>query len=131
MTGGSFFPGSHFSRLHRIKLIVSEITLRKDTRDGEVKALNNLPNNYGHSHVDVIIAKHRNLRDPSWSMYRDEKHIKNEKIAKLAANLIKALKTAYGITSKRELFRNLTLNSEYGTQRMYSRQPRKLNGYSL
>ena len=79
---------------------MSEITPRNDTSDDEVHACSNLLNNHASSHADITIATHSNS---SWCMYRDEKHIKNEKIAKFAADLIKALKTAYGITSKRKL----------------------------
>ena len=109
-----------------IKLIVSEITPRNDIRDSEVKAFNNLLHNYAVNHADITVAIHNNLRDPSWSMYRDAKHIKEEKIGKFAANLIKALKTAYGITNKSELFRNTVQNCEYRNQEMNFRQPRKL-----
>ena len=49
---------------------------------------------------------HNNLRDSSWSMFKrnDIKHIRNDKVAKFAGNIIGALKKAYGISNKSELF---------------------------
>ena len=55
-------------------------------------------------HAHITIATHSNLRAPD--MLYDEKHIRKEKIPKFAANLIRALKSAYGISSKGELFQS-------------------------
>ena len=59
---------------------------------------------YASNYGDVTVAFHHNLRDPNWSMFSDIKHIHANKIAKYAANIIKSLKKAYNIQSKRELF---------------------------
>ena len=87
-----------------IKLIISEITPRKDERDNEVKRFNGLLLDYANDHNDITIAFHHNLRDTNWSMFSDAKHIHANKIAKYAANIIKALKKAYEINDKNELF---------------------------
>ena len=83
-----------------IKIIVSEIIPRNDSRDQEGQAFNELLNTYAEVHSDITVACHRNLRDPQWSMLYDQKHIRKEKVPKFAANLIRALKSAYGISNK-------------------------------
>ena len=98
------------SKLPGIKLIISEITPRADQKDPEVKAYNHLLNNYATGCSDITVATHSNLRDPTWSMFKanDVKHIRKDGMGKFASNLIRALKTAYGITSKSELFKDPT-----------------------
>ena len=94
---------------------------------------------------DINICYHKNLRDPNWSMFRDVKHIKRVKAAKFAANIIRALKISYGISSKRELFSSRysavtsnhsnvnfyghpSSNSRHDSERnaIYNQQPRPL-----
>ena len=41
------------------------------------------------------------MRDPDWSMYSDTKHITESATARLASNLKRALREAYGIHSTR------------------------------
>ena len=79
---------------------------RKDGRDPEVIAFNQLLESYAKQHSDVTIVVHNNLRDSSWSMFKrnDIKHIRNDKVVKFAGNIIGALKKAYGISNKSELF---------------------------
>ena len=87
-----------------IKIIFSEITPRNDARDSEVMAFNGLLDIYAKKHPDVTIVFHNNLRDPNWSMFKDVKHIRQNKIPKFAANIISGLKQAYGISNISELF---------------------------
>ena len=82
----------------------NEITPRKDDRDPEVIKFNTLLDNFSKHEDDITVAVQSNLRDSSWSNYRDEKHIHPDKIGIYAANIIRALKIAYKITDKRELF---------------------------
>ena len=78
------FPG--------IKIIVSEVTPRMDGKDSEVKKCNNVINQYAKRREGIYIAAHSNLRDQRF--FRDNKHIKEIKIAKFAANLKRALRNA-------------------------------------
>ena len=89
-----------------IKFIISEITPRHDDRDEEVKLFNALLVNYAANKNDTTFGFHHNLRDTNWSMFADVKHIHSNKIAKYAANIIRALKKAYSIENKKELFNN-------------------------
>ena len=78
-----------------------------------MKLFNGLLLEYARNHDDVTIAFHHNLRDTNWSMFSDAKHIYPNKIAKYAANIIKALKQAYNITDKSSLFLNHTARPTY------------------
>ena len=89
-----------------IKFIISEFIQRNDSRNTEVQLFNKLLTDYALNNEDITVARHGNLKDATWSMYRDAKHIKESKVAKFAANLIRALKTAYDIREKSELFMN-------------------------
>ena len=79
----------------------SEVIPRNDNRDSEVITCNNLLNSYATNQDDVYIARHANLRDKTYSCFRDNKHIRETKIARFAANLKFALRKAYGIESSR------------------------------
>ena len=69
-----------------------------------MKQFNKLLAEYSKSNQDICIANHENLRDPNWTMFEDNKHIRKVKIPKFASNIIKALKQAYNIKNKSELF---------------------------
>ena len=84
-----------------IKIIFSEITPRNDDRDHEVINCNKMLNEYAATQENVFVAKHENLRDESYSFFRDVKHIKEIKIPRFAANLKIALRKAHGIDSSR------------------------------
>ena len=94
----------YVTKYNRTKFIISEITPRNDDRDAEVKLFNSLLLEYTKRHRDISMAFHHNLRDRSWSMFSDAKHIHPNKVAKFAANIIKALKKSYNINDKSELF---------------------------
>ena len=80
-----------------VKIIFSEITPRNDDKDGEVIVCNRMLNSYANTQTDIFIAHHENLRDETFSLYRDNKHICDRNIPKFAANLKNALRRAYGI----------------------------------
>ena len=100
-----------------IKIIIGEATPRKDERDDEVKQYNNLLKDFASDNADITVAIHENLRDPTWSLYYDSKHIHEQKIAKYASNLIRALKQSYKINNKSELF---TTNNHRNDSRIHS-----------
>ena len=76
------------SKFKGVKVIINEITPRNDNKDIEVKHLNQMLAAYVANHSDTTIAEQSNLRDPTWSMYEDKKHIAKQKIAKYASNII-------------------------------------------
>ena len=115
-----------------IKIIFCEVTPRNDERDEEVIRCNQMVNAYVSTQENIYIAHHSNLRDETYSLFRDNKHIKEYKIAKYASNIKRALRAAYGIqpTNSRER----TLNKSYqphnsNTYQSYSNvyQPRQDN----
>ena len=77
-----------------IKIILCEITPRKDNRDEEVIKCNRMFNTYASSQQGIYLAHHSNLRDETYSLFRDNKHIKGYKIVKFAANIKRALRVA-------------------------------------
>ena len=103
-------------KIPNVKIIMSEITPRTDDRDDEVMQCNELLHNYAYQHDDIFVTVHKNLRDATWSMFRDNKHIHEFKIPKFAANIIRALKMAYKIKDKRVLFEK---DIEYPYRRNY------------
>ena len=87
-----------------IKIIINEFTPRKDSRDREVQLFNHILGEYAKNHGDITIASQYNMRDPTFSMIDDDKHVKQIKIPKYASNIIRALKAAYDIKSKSDLY---------------------------
>ena len=92
------------TRYPGIQMVISEIPPRKDTRDEDVINFNELLRSYAANHTDITIALHHNLRDESYSMFYDNKHIKEIKVPKFAKNIIRAMLKSYKITDKRELY---------------------------
>lgn len=84
----------------KVKVVISEITPRKFTRDDEVKVCNRLLNELVGNKEDVFIARHSNLRDPEGSFFYDEKHIKASCIGRYCANIKRALRKAHGIPDR-------------------------------
>ena len=78
------------SKYPGISIILGEITPRADNKDDEVKLGNNLINDWAKKQVDVFLAKHSNLRDPDWTMFKDTKHITCDAIPRFASNLKRA-----------------------------------------
>ena len=121
-----------------IKIIIGEATPRNDARDEEVKRYNRLLKDFASDNADTTVAMHENLRDPTWSMYYDAKHIHEQKIAKFAANFIRALKVAYNINNKSELFttynhRSIShaLNSNHINSRFFTQGDRTNNTFQF
>ena len=75
------------SKYPGVKIIISEITPRKDELDCEVLACNKMLNAYAATQDHVYVADHSNLRDENFTYHRNIKHIKENKIANFAANL--------------------------------------------
>ena len=98
------------SRFPGIKIIASEVTPRLDDKDSEVKIINDLINTYGRENNDIFIAHHSNLRDRDF-LY-DAKHIRENCIARFAANIKIAIKKAYGLNSQ-EMFRMRDTDQRY------------------
>ena len=65
-----------------VKIILSEITPRKDVRDAEVIICNHLLHQLAKINKSIYVAKHRNLRDEEGSFLQDEKHTKKNGIAR-------------------------------------------------
>ena len=86
-------------KYNTVKIILSEITPRKDNRDDEVIACNSLINEYADRNNFIFVAHHSNLRDSNGSFLFDCKHIKKNYIPRFAANLKMALRKAYNITA--------------------------------
>lgn len=89
--------------VNRIKLkypsanvIVSEITPRNDIRDQEVYKCNEVLNATLREMPSVFLVEQSNLRDGTWSMYHDTKHVKKSCIATFASNLKKGIRMSYG-----------------------------------
>ena len=108
-------------------MVLSEIPPRGDPRDEEVIKFNALLKNYVDNHSDITIATHHNLRDESYSMFYDNKHIKEIKVPKFSKNLIRALLKSYKIKDKRELYpeANETPSATYSGYRGNTRHARQ------
>ena len=99
----------------KVKIVLSEVTPRQLTRDNEVINCNRELRNAVRGISDITIARHSNLRDNEWSCYSksDNKHIRQESIAKMAGNLKAAFRAAIGVAQKRNWTNNRTDNSRY------------------
>ena len=96
-----------------IKIIISEVTPRKDDRDVEVLLCNEKLNEIVCKMQNVIIINHHNLRDENMSMFADAKHIKATCINIFAGNIKTGLRKAFGITRKGRLNYKETNTSSY------------------
>ena len=74
------FPG--------VKLIVSELLPRNDTKDEEATCFNTVLKSYAERYTDITIAIHSNMRDPKFFMFYDAKHIRENNVPRFAKNLI-------------------------------------------
>ena len=52
----------------------------------------------------MTIATHQNMRDPNFTMFYDEKHLKRNSAPRFAKNIIRAMLSAYNIQNKSELY---------------------------
>ena len=90
------FPG--------IKIILSQITPRKDEIDRAVVEYNTLLVNLYEYEPNIFIVDHNNLRDENYSMLFDNKHIHRRAVPLFASNIKKALRKAYGISFEKPNF---------------------------
>ena len=88
---GNKYPG--------VKIILNEVTPRNDDRDSHVRKCNEALVALAEQNELIFLAPQGNLRDESF--FRDEKHIKKEKIARYVSNIKTALRMAYGIEDPR------------------------------
>ena len=63
------------NRFPGMKLIVSELLPRNDTKDDEVKCFNTVLKSYAGRHTDINIANQHNMRDPQFTMFYNEKQV--------------------------------------------------------
>ena len=101
-----------------VKIILNELTPRMDERDGEVTKCNKALASIAVQDDLVFLAKQGNLRDNSF--FRDNKHIKSEKIGRYVANVKNELRNAYGIKDPRKS--NHSANFERISPRLPQRQ---------
>ena len=87
--------------VHRIKLehpmtkiVLSETTPRKFTRDDEIKHCNQALHEQLDLTPNVFIADQSKLRDATWSLYEDNKHILRDRINVYAGNIKAAMRKA-------------------------------------
>ena len=84
----------------QLKIVVSEITPRKEYNDDQVKICNEHIHAYFEPMQNVTMAIHSNLRTANWKYHEDDKHFLKESIAKFAANIKIALRKAIGIPER-------------------------------
>ena len=82
------FPG--------IKIVLAELTPRKDEKDTEVNNCNNLINSWAPGE-GIFVASHANLREDKNTFLHDNKHITKRCIGVFVVNLKKALCQAAGV----------------------------------
>ena len=80
----------------QVKVIVGEITPRKDRRDEVVKEANVMINRFVRDTSNLYIIRNSNMRNTNYTFHEDNKHFAKECIAKFAANIKHALRIAYG-----------------------------------
>ncbi|MDP7404925.1 MAG: hypothetical protein QF782_05710, partial [Porticoccaceae bacterium] len=73
-------------------IVVSETTPRKHQRDDQIKVCNKLLNENLNLYENVTVASQSNLRDATFSMHEDDKHVKKNKIHVYAGNLKGAMR---------------------------------------
>ena len=97
-----------------IKIILCEVTPRKDERDQQVMECNRLIHEYASKDENIFIADHSNLRENSYAMLKDTKHVSEYKIGMFVVNIKKALCAAYG-----KPYIGRRRNEEYSTNNAY------------
>ena len=87
--------------IHKIKLerpftkiILSETTPRQYTRDDEIIRCNQILHEQLDLTPNVFIADQSKLRDTTWSLYEDDKHVLRERINVYAGNIKAAMRKA-------------------------------------
>ena len=80
-----------------IKIILAELTPRRDTKNEEVNKCNQLLNQYCTANDNIFIASHESLRSNVEYYLYDNKHVSRKAIGVFVVNLKKALCNAHGI----------------------------------
>ena len=80
-----------------IKIILAELTPRKDDKDAEVDICNKLINELAQLDENVFVASHDTLRGDKNKFLADNKHISRKTIGVFVVNLKRALCQAHGI----------------------------------
>ena len=117
-----------------IKIILAEITPRKDDRNREVIKCNVLINELARRSNNIFIAKHENLKDeqnsPKFNRFLyDEKHIKKNCIGRFVKNLKIALCKAYGIEHDYQGNRDQEFRHSYPNQQQQQRNTKYSQNY--
>ena len=84
-----------------IKIIVSDITPRKQFRDDQVLKCNEKLGSSLRKRENITIGFHKNLRNPEWSFHKDDKHFAQVSIAKFASNIKVAFRKSIGLTNNK------------------------------
>ena len=85
------------SKYGETKIVIGELTPRKDERDEQVKRCNELIKTLTDEHNYLFLAKQQRLRTSDWRHYRDDKHITKFAAPLFVSSLKNALRDAYGI----------------------------------
>ena len=80
-----------------IKIILAELTPRKDDKDAEVDICNKLINELARLDENIFVASHDTLRGDKNKFLADNKHISRKTIGVFVVNLKRALCQAHGI----------------------------------
>ncbi len=115
------------TRYPGVKVIASEITPRLDEFDIHVKDCNKLLNNYVTDSDNVYIARHSNLRDPTF-FHVDKKHLHQRAIGRFASNIKWALRRAYGINRSFQTARDYT--NDHGERNSNGYNENRIRRYS-
>lgn len=95
-----------------IKIIISEITPRKDGKDKDVIECNRILADICNGDENVFLISHENLRDSSYSKLYDTKHIHYRAIGLFVSNIKQTLRKAYGIIYDRTKVQQRKHNSK-------------------
>ena len=79
------------------KMVIGELTPRRDQRDEEVRKCNALIKAFTDEHEYLFLAKQHKLRTRDWRHYRDDKHITQFASPLFVSSLKNSLRVAYGI----------------------------------
>ena len=81
------------------KVIISEVTPRQFRKDKDVRQCNKHLAELLANNSNIILARHSNLRDDEWTFHKpnDDKHLKEDSIARFASNLKIAFRVEIGI----------------------------------
>ena len=87
-----------------MRIIMSELTPRRDNRDTEVSICNTLLQSLNEEYDNISIACHSNLRVDDWKFHDDDKHLSKVSIAKFASNIKIAFRKAFNVSSRKWKF---------------------------